>query len=105
MLTIPALPEVLAQETRSERMEQRVKPSIKRTIEMAAALAGTDTSDFVVLAAYHEAVRRFEDFSLTRLNEEEAKSFFAGLDRCDSPTDAMRHLMADYEAGVVNAIR
>lgn len=105
MLNIPATPEALARETRSERMEQRVKPTMKRTIEMAAALAGTDTSDFVAQAAYREALRRFDELSVTRLNDDDAKRFFAALERRDGPNEAMRDLMADYDASVVDGVR
>jgi uncharacterized protein (DUF1778 family) len=46
----------LSQESRSERMEQRVKPTIKQAIEFAAALSGTDTSEFVSMAAFQAAM-------------------------------------------------
>ena len=58
LLTPEMLVDELARESRIERMEQRVKPSMKQAIEFAAALAGTDTSEFVSTAAFQAAMDR-----------------------------------------------
>ncbi len=56
LLDTESLTQGLAKETRSERMEQRVKPSMKQIIEYAATLSGTDTSEFVSTAAFQAAM-------------------------------------------------
>ncbi|MFI4988640.1 MAG: DUF1778 domain-containing protein [Alphaproteobacteria bacterium] len=91
-------------ETRSERMEQRTKPTVKRMIEAAAALVGADTSDFVVSAAYREAVRTIEESRSIRLSRDEMQRFLEALARPAQPSEAMRALMAHYEKAVENPI-
>lgn len=106
MVALPD-PDRIAGETRTERLEQRIKPTVKKTIEIAAALTGTDTSDFIVTAAYEAALKRLEGTRATELLGEDARRFFAALDRSGAgePTEAMRQAMADYERQVGNAIR
>ncbi|WP_207461849.1 DUF1778 domain-containing protein [Azospirillum sp. SYSU D00513] len=106
MFSLPD-PNRIAEERRSERLEQRIKPSVKRTIEIAAALTGTDTSDFVVTSAYEAALKRLAESRTTELAGEDAKRFFDALDRLEpkEPTDALRRAMAQYEDQVENAIR
>ena len=91
-------------EARSERMEQRTKPSVKRMIEAAAALVGADTSDFVVSAAYREAVRTIEEGRSIRLSAGETKRFLEALARPRRPTKAMKAMMARYVKTVENPI-
>jgi uncharacterized protein (DUF1778 family) len=88
----------LQRESRSERMEQRVKPTIKQAIELAATLAGTDTSEFVTTAAFQAALDRIRDMRRTQLSGgEQADTFFAALDRPPAPTQELRDLMAKHD--------
>jgi uncharacterized protein (DUF1778 family) len=86
----------LARETRSERMEQRVKPTMKQAIEFAAALSGTDTSEFVSMAAFQAAIERIVSMRRTQLMGGDAERFFTALDRKAEPNEAMRKLMAEH---------
>jgi uncharacterized protein (DUF1778 family) len=86
----------LAREIRSERMEQRVKPTMKQAIEFAAALSGTDTSEFVSMAAFQAAMDRIISMRRTRLSGDDAGRLFAALDRKAEPNEAMRKLMAEH---------
>ncbi len=90
----------LAKETRSERMEQRVKPSMKRIIEYAATLSGADTSEFVSTAAFQAALDKVGALSRTRLDGEDAARFFAALERRPEPNQAMKDLMAGHDEGM-----
>jgi uncharacterized protein (DUF1778 family) len=92
LISAEALVDRLARETRSERMEQRVKPSMKQAIEFAAALSGTDTSEFVSTAALQAAMDRVAAMRRTRLAGEDA-----ALDREARPNEAMRTLMAEHD--------
>jgi len=87
----------LSQEKRSERMEQRVKPTMKQAIEFAAAMSGTDTSEFVSAAAFQAAMDKITGMRYTRLSGEDATRFFAALERKRGPNEAMRELMAGYD--------
>ncbi len=92
----------LAHEARSERMEQRVKPTMKQAIEFAAALSGTDTSEFVSTAAFQAAMDKIMSMRHTHLVGDDANRFFAALDSGKGPNEAMRKLMTDYDEGVVD---
>ncbi|ACJ00356.1 MULTISPECIES: DUF1778 domain-containing protein [Rhodospirillales] len=94
------LPDTLAaaaDERRSDRMEQRVRPSVKRTIEAAALLAGQDTSDFVTKAAFDRALAELETRFSTRLPIQQFEALAAALDTPPSPSSALRDLMDVYE--------
>jgi uncharacterized protein (DUF1778 family) len=92
-------------ESKSARLEQRTKPRVKETIERAAASLGVDTSDFVTSAAYQQALQTLEAQQRTALDSHASIAFFAAIDSLSEPTDAMKRLMADYEACVESAIR
>jgi len=88
----------LRRETRSERLEQRVKPTMKQVIELAATLAGTDTSEFVTMAAFQAAIERIGGLHRLRLSADQAETFFAALDEPRAPTAELRQLMAKHDA-------
>lgn len=92
-----SLAQDLSKETRSERMEQRIKPSMKQIIEYAATLSGTDTSEFVSTAAFEAAMSKIGAMWRTPLEGEDAARFLAALDRKHEPNQAMKDLMADYD--------
>mgnify|MGYP002714104270 CR=1 FL=1 len=100
-------PGLVPEEKGTERLEQHIKPSVRRAIEMAASLTGMDTSDFVVMAAYEAALKRLEGTRATEILGEDAERFFSALDRTGpkQPTEAMKRAMARYEERVENAIR
>jgi uncharacterized protein (DUF1778 family) len=96
LMDMETLGQELARETRSERMEQRVKPTMKQAIEFAAALSGTDTSEVVSMAAFQAAIDRIISMRRTRLIGDDAGRFFAALDRKAEPNEAMRKIMAEH---------
>lgn len=101
LMSPDVLVDELSHENRSERMEQRVKPTMKQAIEFAAALSGTDTSEFVSSAAFQAAMDKIVSMRHTRLAGEDAARFFAAVERKSGPNEAMRKLMADYDNGMV----
>lgn len=103
ILDAESLARGLAAETRSERMEQRVKPSMKQIIEYAATLSGTDTSEFVSTAAFQAAMDKIGSLSRLSLDEADAARFFAALERRPKPNQAMTDLMAGYDSGMDEA--
>ena len=92
-------------EPKSARLEQRTKPRVKETIERAANTLGVDTSDFVISAAYKEAMSTLEAMRRTVLDREGSTAFFAAVDRISGPNDAMKDLMKGYEEGVHEFIK
>jgi uncharacterized protein (DUF1778 family) len=84
----------LRSETRSERPEQRIKPTIKQTIEWAAMLTGTETSEFVTMAAFQAAIERIREMCRIQLTAEQAARFFAAIEEPRAPTQELRDLRA-----------
>ncbi len=92
-----AVVDTLRKESRSERMEQRVKPAMKEAIEFAATLSGTDTSEFVTRAAFEAALEKIRSSRVVSLAAGDAERFCAALNAPAAPTDALRELMAAHD--------
>ncbi len=93
-------PTTLLKEKRSERLGQRVKPTVKESIEAAAALLGISVTAFVQNHAFREARKVIEDHRRLSLTQEDFESLMAALDRTSEPTDELR-AMADAHKNVV----
>lgn len=89
----------MASTARDSRLEVRVASDEKAIIERAAALSGSNTTDFVrstMLAAAKEAVRRHEVIELTA---EGSRVFVEALIDPPEPNEHLRALAR--ESGVV----
>lgn len=95
----------IARERRTERMEQRVRPTVKQLIEAAAMALGQDQSDFITAAAYERALAVLEGRLATRLPTDRLAAFADALDRVSAPNDRLTELMVEYERGVDEPIR
>jgi len=80
-------------ERKSVRMEQRVKPRVKRTIEEAAAVLGIDVADFVSNEAYRSAEAVLARQEVTRLSPEDRSMILGLLTNPPPPTPALAALM------------
>jgi uncharacterized protein (DUF1778 family) len=85
-------------EIRSEWLEQRVKPTMKQIIELAATLAGTDTSEFVTMAAFQAAIERIGGMRRMQLTGEQAAKFFTAIENPRAPTQELRDLLAKHDS-------
>jgi uncharacterized protein (DUF1778 family) len=86
--------------TRSSRLELRLAPDEKAIIDRAAALSGSNTTDFVrgtMLAAAREAIRTHEAIELTA---EGSRVFVEALIDPPEPNEHLRALAR--ESGVVS---
>lgn len=95
-------PTTLLKEKRSERLEQRVKPTVKESIEAAAALLGISVADFIQSHVYREAKKVIEDHRRISLTREQFESLMAALDRASEPTDELRAMAESHKKTVVN---
>ena len=87
-------------ERKSVRMEQRVKPRVKRTIEEAAAVLGVDVADFVSGEAFRSAEAVLARQEVTRLSPEDRSVILGLLADPPPPTAALTALMdMDGEIG------
>lgn len=64
---------------RSERLDARVTPEEKETIETAANLRGTSSSDFIRMAVKEAALNTIREYELLTLNQESRKIFIEAL--------------------------
>jgi len=80
-------------ERKSVRMEQRVKPRVKRTIEEAAAVLGVDVADFVSNEAYRSAEAVLARQEITRLSPEDRSMILGLLATPPTPPPALAALM------------
>jgi len=96
LMNSDAITQELRRETRSDRMEQRVKPTIKQVIEYAATLSGTDMSEFVSTAAYKAAMDKIMSMRFMHITGDDALRFSKSLEINKGPNQAMSDLMAGY---------
>lgn len=90
----------MARIARSSRLDLRVAPDEKDLIDRAAALAGSNTTDFVrstILAAAREAVRNHEVIKLTA---EGSRAFVEALLNPPEPNEHLRALAREFEDSV-----
>jgi uncharacterized protein (DUF1778 family) len=64
---------------RTERLDARVTPEEKETIETAANLRGTSYSDFVRMAVKEAALKTIREYEVLTLNQESRKIFVDAL--------------------------
>ncbi len=66
--------------TRTEKLDLRLSPAAKQTLQAAAAVARTSVSDFVLQSALAEAEERLADRRVFMLGEKDWDAFVAALD-------------------------
>lgn len=88
-------------EKSTERMNFRVKPRIKQTIQRAAALSGMDDSVFTTNAAYRAALETINSHERTTLAPVDHAAFFAAMDNPPEPTDALKDAAKSHKERVV----
>jgi uncharacterized protein (DUF1778 family) len=81
-------------ERKSARMEQRVKPSVKQTIEQAAAMLGIDAAEFVTNEAFQGAEAVLARQEVTRLSAEDRTLILGLLTNPPKPTQDLVDLVA-----------
>ncbi len=72
---------------RSERLDARVTREEKETIETAAHLKGTSSSDFVRMAVKEAALKTIREYEVLSLNEESRRTFIQALLNPPNPNE------------------
>ena len=88
---------VMSTAAKLERLEARIRPEDKRSLERAAELSGRKLTDFVVSAACEaarETIQRYEGMVLTDVRDREA--FVAAMLTPAAPTEKLRAAAARY---------
>src|ERR1700756_4531981 len=70
---------IMATAVRTERLDARVTPEEKETIETAANLRGTSYSDFVRMALKEAALNTIREHEVLALNQESRRVFIEAL--------------------------
>jgi uncharacterized protein (DUF1778 family) len=65
---------------RTEKLDLRLTPAAKQTLQAAAAAAHKSVSEFVLESALNEAASRLADRSAFALNDEQWAAFLRALD-------------------------
>lgn len=76
-------------EQKTARLDLRLEPQERVTIEKAAKLSGRSLSDFVVHAAYQAALANIESEVVLRLSRRDSESLLAALDDPAEPNAAL----------------
>ncbi len=82
-----------AAETRNEKLDLRLTPSAKRTLQMAAVAARRSVSEFVLESALARAEESLPDRQRFGLNDEQWAALQAALDAPPPPAPRLAKLL------------
>lgn len=85
---------------RRERIEARVQPEVKETIEEAAGILGVTVSSFLVETVQARALEVVESYRKIKLSAAESAMFAEALLKPAAPNAALRRAMARHRAEV-----
>jgi len=81
-------------ETRSERVDLRMTPSAKRTLQQAAALTHKTLTEFLLDSGLNSAFDTLADRRALRLDDASWKAFMSALDAPPKNNPRLRKLLA-----------
>lgn len=81
-------------ETRSERVDLRMTPAAKRTLQQAAAVRNKTLTEFLLDSGMTAAFDALADRRVFQLDAERWASFMAALDEPPKENPALRKLLA-----------
>ena len=82
-------------ETRNEKLDLRLTPSAKRTLQVAAKLAHRSVSEFVLESALARAEETLPDRQRFGLNVDQWRTFQAALDAPPQPAPRLAKLLQE----------
>ena len=89
-------------QTKSARIDARMPSHVKEAIEMAAAMEGRTTSDFLINSAYRRAEEIIANHSVIRLSVSGQKRLAELLQREETePSEFVRQAVRDFRDRVV----
>lgn len=81
-------------ESRSERVDLRMTPSAKRTLQQAAALKHKTLTEFLLDSGLNSAFDTLADRRVFQLGDADWKAFVAALDASPKSNPRLRKLLA-----------
>jgi len=85
-------------EPRSERIDIRTTPSVKRTLQDAASTSSKTVSEFLLDSALTKAAEIMADRRLFQLDDEQWAAFLAALDAPPQPMPRLQRLLTEPSA-------
>jgi len=85
-------------EARSERIDIRTTPSVKRTLQDAASTSSKTVSEFLLDSALAKAAEIMADQRLFQFDDEQWSAFLAALDAPPQPMPRLQRLFAEPSA-------
>ncbi|WP_295450120.1 DUF1778 domain-containing protein [uncultured Thiodictyon sp.] len=85
-------------EPRSERIDIRTTPSVKRTLQDAANTSSKTVSEFLLDSALNKAAEIMADRRLFQLDDEQWAAFLAALDAPPQPMPRLQRLLTEPSA-------
>jgi len=84
----------MSADTKQERINLRVKRSVKRALERAASFEGKTVSNFILTSALAHAEKTILEHEVMRLNNRDSEAFFNALVK---PVRFNKKLVAAFE--------
>jgi uncharacterized protein (DUF1778 family) len=81
-------------EAKSERVDLRMTPAAKRTLQRAAAIANKTVSEFLLDSSLSAAFDTLADRRVFQLDEKQWRAFMTALDRPPKDNPRLRKLLA-----------
>jgi uncharacterized protein (DUF1778 family) len=85
-------------ESKSERIDIRTTPNVKRTLQEAAAVSHKTVSEFLLDSALTQAAEVLADRRLFLLDDEQWDAFMAALDAPPEPMPRLERLFRESGA-------
>lgn len=85
-----------------DRITARVSQEVRKTLEEAASMTGSNLNQFMVAAAVKEAERVIAKERTVRIDAKYAADFFEALDAADQPNERLLKAVKDYKADLVS---
>ncbi len=85
-------------ESRSERIDIRTTPSVKRVLQDAAATSNKTVSEFLLDSALSKAAEVMADRRLFLLDDDQWAAFMAALDAPPQPMPRLERLLKEPSA-------
>lgn len=85
-----------ANAAKSERINLRLNPSVKRQIERAASFEGKTVSGFIVSSAIENAERAIREHETSTPSRRDAERFFDALANPPAPNAKLRKALSEH---------
>ena len=93
----------LNQEQKSERIDIRTTPNVKRILQEAAAVSNKTVTEFLLYSALMQAEEMLAERRLFQLDDEKWQAFMEALDAPSQPMPRLERLLR--EPGILDAER